>query len=110
MEKLSDNDREVLSKHFDYRIPVYVAEQCSQTPKSFIKEVRFNWVLGTCLNLAVLVFVLLSVHQVISENLNSKVKLTRIDGVHVEEGSDIRRDVLMNNALQRANGVNNDGN
>jgi hypothetical protein len=102
MSVLKNEAREKISKHFDDRVPAYLDKMLTQKPIVYFKEVRLYWFLGISFNLIALVMISLSVFNVLTENFESPLKLVRVDGIHVIEASDIRRDVLLKNSLKRA--------
>jgi hypothetical protein len=101
-EILNEDKRKILSTHFDDRVPLYLTKMLKQKPMDYFKQVRNYWILGIILNIVFLFLISGSIYYVLSKNSSSSLYFTRIDGLHVVEEKDIRRDVLLENSLKRA--------
>ncbi len=104
-----DASTKTLSQHVDDRVVRYVNEQFSMSPKNYLITVRRYWLLGAVLNIIGFAFLLLSVQSTLSENGKSSLNLVRIDGVKVQEAFDVRRSIMMKNALSREKLKQNNG-
>ena len=97
---MADKDVQLL-KSEDDRIKSYINKQFLESPKDFAKSTRGYLVAGAILNIFAFVYFAMGHFHIISENANTPLNLSSIDGVIVKEGQDIRRDVMLRNALQK---------
>lgn len=90
-----------LSSRIEDRVSRYVENQYTQTPKSYFKEVRKYWVWGAILNILSLLMMVGSNVITLNKNFNVELNLVRVDGGIVHESHDVRRSVMLKNALER---------
>jgi len=88
-------------KSEDDRIKSYVNKQFMESPKDTAKYTRNYLVAGIVLNLLSCFYFAMGHIHIVKENASNPLNLIRLDGIIVNEGSDVRRDVMLRNALQK---------
>lgn len=88
-------------KSEDDRIKSYVNKQFMESPKDTAKYTRNYLIAGIVLNLFSFFYFAMGHIHIVKENASNPLNLIRLDGVIVKEGNDIRRDVMLRNALQK---------
>jgi hypothetical protein len=99
-EKKDDNP---LSSYLEDSVTRYINSQYTQTPKSYFKEVRAYWFIGGFLNVLSLILMLFGSYLTLDKNFSVELNLVRVDGGVVSESFDVRRSVMLKNALDREN-------
>lgn len=95
-------DKDVIHlKSEDDRIKSYVNKQFLESPKDSATYTRNYLIAGAVLNVFSCVYFAMGHFHIIDENSKNPLNLIRLDGVIVKEGSDVRRDVMLRNALQK---------
>lgn len=99
--KKVEKEKKPKEKAKNDRLINYLNNQLRQSPKDYLREVKVYWLLGISFNIIGIVFMLLSIENVLSKNSASTLNLVRVDGARVQEAFDVRREILMKNSLQR---------
>lgn len=84
------------------RTELFLLEESAASPYRYYERVRGYWLFGIATNLIVTCMISWSVVVTLTENAKTSVGMSRVDGVHVVEAQDVRRDVLLKNSLKRA--------
>jgi hypothetical protein len=92
----------------DDRVGGYLLRLLRLSPSRFRRGVRNLWLIGIVANIISFGFVAVTVQSVVMKNHNSQVKFIRVDGKAVHEKRDVRRDVMLNGALQKSQGKNDE--
>jgi hypothetical protein len=96
-------DNNPLSSYLEDSVTRYINSQYTQTPKSYFKEVRAYWLIGGFLNVLSLILMLFGSYLTLDKNFSVELNLVRVDGGVVSESFDVRRSVMLKNALDREN-------
>lgn len=97
---MADKDVKLLPSEDD-RIKSYINKQFMESPKDFAKTTRNYLVAGALLNVLAFIYFAVGHFSILHENANTPLNLIRLDGVIVKEATDVRRDVMLRNALQK---------
>jgi hypothetical protein len=90
------------NRFFDDRVCFYMDAQSRMSPANYFLKVRWYLVVGVVVNVAAAIFIARGILFEFNENINSELKLVRLDGTEVNEVFDIRREVLVRNSLHQS--------
>lgn len=93
----------------DDRLTRYQESQLTMSPKKYLREVRFYWVFAFLFSIVSTIMMASSVAITLKKNAETPLNFVRVDGLRVEETFDVRRDVLMENSIRRAQISNQEG-
>lgn len=84
------------------RKTLYFLEDDAMSPFRYYERIRGYWLFGIAMNLIATVLIAWAIVVTLTENAKTTVGMSRVDGVHVVESQDVRRDVLLKNSLKRS--------